>query len=174
MKILILNGSPRQGNTVAAIEALKTGIGTNHQVEVVDTYKLQVAPCKACDVCQCENDCIDQDDTHYIVDKMMDADMLVFCTPVYWCGISAQLKLIIDKCYSKHKLMHGKKTGCIAIGAEPASHPLYENIMAQFAHNEDYLSWEPVFKKYYSAWAANELAENQAVLDQLTALGQEL
>ena len=45
MKIVILNGIPRQGNTVSAINALKQGIKAEHEVEVIDTYKLKIGPC---------------------------------------------------------------------------------------------------------------------------------
>ena len=53
MKIVILNGSPRQGNTVTAINALKQGIKAEHEVEVIDTYKLKIGPCKGCGACGC-------------------------------------------------------------------------------------------------------------------------
>lgn len=174
MKILILNGSPRKGNTETAIQALMKGISSEHQVEVVDTYGLTVAPCKACLACGCEGDCIDQDDTNHIVNQAVEADMIIFASPVYWCGISGQLKLIIDKFYAKHHLMKNKKTGCIVIGAEPVSHPLYEAILKQFQYNEEYLEWESVFKKAYSAGDADELSKNVDALRELTKLGETL
>ena len=53
MKILVLNGSPRKGNTLTAINAFAKGVSDNHELEVVDTYKLKVAPCTGCGACQC-------------------------------------------------------------------------------------------------------------------------
>ena len=41
MKILVLNGSPRKGNTLTAINAFAKGVSDNHELEVVDTYKLR-------------------------------------------------------------------------------------------------------------------------------------
>ena len=46
MKILVLNGSPRKGNTLTAIDAFVEGVSNKHELEVVDTYKLNVSPCK--------------------------------------------------------------------------------------------------------------------------------
>ena len=48
MKILVLNGSPRKGNSVAAINAFVGGASKKHEVEVVDAYQLKVSPCMIC------------------------------------------------------------------------------------------------------------------------------
>ena len=56
MKILVLNGSPRKGNSVAAINAFVGGASKKHEVEVVDTYQLKVSPCMGCGGCQCYKD----------------------------------------------------------------------------------------------------------------------
>ena len=101
MKILVLNGSPRKGNTLTAINSFVKGVSCEHEVEVVDTYKLDVSPCTGCRACQCYKGCVAKDDSNMIVDKIVDADLLVFATPVYWWGITAQLKMVIDKCYCK-------------------------------------------------------------------------
>ena len=53
MKILVLNGSPRKGNTLTAINSFVKGVSCEHEVEVVDTYKLDVSPCTGCRACQC-------------------------------------------------------------------------------------------------------------------------
>ena len=51
MKILVLNGSPRKGNSVAAINAFVGGASKKHEVEVVDAYQLKVSPCMGCGAC---------------------------------------------------------------------------------------------------------------------------
>ncbi len=52
---------------------------------------------------------MDQDDTNVTIDTIAAADMILFATPVYWWGMSAQLKLIIDKCYCRGLQLKGKK-----------------------------------------------------------------
>ena len=108
MKILVLNGSPRKGNTLAAITAFTRGVSSKHELEVVDTYKLKVSPCKGCGACQCYKGCVAKDDSNMIVDKIVEADVVVFATPVYWWGITAQMKMVIDKCYCKGALLKNK------------------------------------------------------------------
>ena len=83
MKIAVVNGSPRKGNTAAAIEAVLSGIGSNHEIDIIDLNRLNISPCKGCGACQCYKGCVDKDDTNPTVDKVADADMIVFATPVY-------------------------------------------------------------------------------------------
>ena len=52
MKILVINGSARKGNTLTAIEAFAKGASGKHEVEVIAPDKLQIAPCKGCDACE--------------------------------------------------------------------------------------------------------------------------
>lgn len=47
MKIVILNGSARKGNTSAAIQAFRKGAEGKHEIEVIEPHKLHIAPCKA-------------------------------------------------------------------------------------------------------------------------------
>lgn len=72
MKILVLNGSPRKGNTLTAIATFAKGVSSKHELEVVDTYKLTVSPCTGCGACQCYKGCVAKDDSNMIVDKTDD------------------------------------------------------------------------------------------------------
>ena len=84
VKILVLNGSPRKGNSVTAINAFAEGAKAKNEVEIVDTYKLNVSPCMACGACECNKGCVAKDDSNMITDKAVNADMIVFVSPVYW------------------------------------------------------------------------------------------
>ena len=91
MKIVIINGSARKGNTLTAINAFIKGASEKNEIEIIEPDKLNIAPCKGCDVCQCSKGCVDKDDTNPTIDKIAAADMILFATPVYWWGMSAQL-----------------------------------------------------------------------------------
>ena len=90
MKIVIINGSARKGNTLAAINAFIKGASEKNKIEIIEPDKLNIAPCKGCGVCQCSKGCVDKDDTNSTIDKIAAADMILFATPVYWWGMSAQ------------------------------------------------------------------------------------
>lgn len=174
MKIAIINGSARKGNTLAAIEAFVKGAEGLNEIEIIQPEKLNIAPCKGCGVCQCHKGCVDQDDTNPTIDKIAAADMILFATPVYWWGMSAQLKLIIDKCYCRGLQLKGKKVGVITVGGSPVDSVQYELIDRQFQCMADYLSWNLLFQKSYYATARDELQNNAVAMEEMEKLGREV
>ena len=55
MKIVIISGSARKGNTLAAINAFIKGASEKNKIEIIEPDKLNIAPCKGCGVCQCSD-----------------------------------------------------------------------------------------------------------------------
>jgi multimeric flavodoxin WrbA len=174
MKIAIVNGSARKGNTLTAIQAFIEGVAENNEVEIIAPEKLNIAPCKGCGACQCVKGCVDQDDTNPTVDKIVSADVIIFATPVYWWGMTAQLKLVIDKCYCKGLNLKNKKVGVIVVGAAPVDSIQYELIDKQFQCIADYLSWDLLFRKSYSASDRTDLDQNTEAVAELKELGATL
>ena len=171
MKITVINGSARKGNTFAAVNAFVEGAKENNTIEIIEPDKLSIAACKGCGACQCYKGCIDKDDTNPTVDKVADADMIVFASPVYWWGMTGQMKLLIDKCYCKGAMLKGKKIGIIVTGGAAVDNMQYDLIKSQFECMAKYLSWEIVFFKKYSANGANELSQNEFVMEELKNIG---
>ena len=98
-KVLILSSSPRKGGnseTLAAAFA-KGARESGNQVETVSLREKQVGFCKGCLACLKLGHCVIKDDAVEIADKMHDADVLVFATPVYYYSVSGQLKTVLDR-----------------------------------------------------------------------------
>ena len=167
MKIVIINGSARKGNILTAINAFMKGAADRNAIEVIQPDKLHISPCKGCGVCQCHKGCVDNDDTNPTIDKIAAADMILFATPVYWWGMSAQLKQVIDKCYCRGMQLKGKKAGVIVAGGSPVDNIQYELIRKQFECMAGYLSWDMLFQKSYYATDRDELAKNTAAIEEL-------
>ena len=135
MNILILAGSPRKGgNTDLLVEAFVKGASQKHHVEVVSVHDYKVNPCMGCNACfkNESNSCVQKDDMSLIYEKMAVADMLVIASPVYFYGLSAQLKAVIDRFHNPIRdTFHIKKTALLLVGA--ASLPeLFDGILAQY------------------------------------------
>jgi multimeric flavodoxin WrbA len=178
MNILILNGSPRKnGNTAHALKALKSGLGPRHRSEWIDVAALKLRGCIACEGCRKNGgNCVLPDGGAEFMDKVAAADMVLFGSPVYWWGISAQLKLALDKFYSKGEEFHhaGKKIGIVSVGEAGADNPEYRLISEQFRCIADYLGWEVVIDEKISACAVDDLAKDRAKLDALTQIGRNI
>lgn len=172
MRIVIIDGSARKGNTLTAINTFIKGASEGNQIEVIHPEKLHIAPCKGCGACQCHKGCVDEDDTNETIDKIAAADMILFTTPVYWWGMTAQLKLIIDKCYCRGMQIKEKKVGLIVVGGAPVDNVQYELIWKQFECMAEYLSWNVLFHESYSAMGKDDIAKDEEILKKLEALGK--
>ncbi len=115
MKIVVLTGSPRRkGNTNRLAQQFMQGASdAGHDVYHFDCATADVHPCIACNRCGMDGPCIYDDDfSKELRPKLLDADVVVFCSPMYYFGFSSQLKRVIDRFYAiNYKLMDSGKKG---------------------------------------------------------------
>lgn len=99
MKIVILEGSPNKkgSSNLLASEFIRGAQEVGHSVKVVDAAKAVIHPCIGCLQCGYEGPCVQKDDVNQIRSIILEADMLAFVTPLYYYGMSAQLKTLIDR-----------------------------------------------------------------------------
>ncbi len=135
MNIIVLSGSPRKGgNTEQLIDAFVSGASKLHNVEVISINDYRVSPCIGCNSCFKREDksCFQNDDMTSIYSKLMKADMLVIASPVYFYGISAQLKAVIDRCHNPIRDTFSiKQTALILVGAATLPE-LFDSIITQY------------------------------------------
>jgi len=99
MKILGLSCSPRkQGNTMLLLkEALEGAKQEGAEVELYSVAGKNIKPCDGCRVCDKTGRCHIKDDMESLYDKLLEADGIIFGTPVYFYSMTAQAKAIIDR-----------------------------------------------------------------------------
>lgn len=102
-KVLILLGSPRKnGNSCALSDGFAQGArDAGHQVETVFLGEKKIGHCIACDACRQTGKCAIRDDMAELLQKMIDADVIVLASPVYFYSINGQLKDVIDRSYAR-------------------------------------------------------------------------
>ena len=101
-KVLIISSSPRKGGnseTLAAAFA-KGAQEAGHQVETVYLREKQVSFCKGCLACQNLGHCVIGDDALEITEKMKNAEVIAFATPIYYYEMSGQMKTLLDRANS--------------------------------------------------------------------------
>ena len=102
-RITILVGSMRRGgNTDLLAKSFARGASENNEVEIVSVADYTVLPCIGCNTCfsRDANACFQKDDMPAIYEKLRMTDVLVIASPVYFYGISAQLKAVIDRLHT--------------------------------------------------------------------------
>lgn len=101
--IVVITGSPRKnGNSFAMTDAfIKAAEAKGHTVTRFDAALKKVGGCHACETCfRTGKACSFDDDFNTIAPAILEADAVVFTTPVYWYSIPAQIKGVIDRLFS--------------------------------------------------------------------------
>ncbi|UCG48976.1 MAG: flavodoxin family protein [Phycisphaerales bacterium] len=99
LKVLGISTSPRaNGNSDRLLrQALAGAEAAGAQVEYVRLSDFKIGPCTECDGCYATGICVLRDDYERILSKMLDADRLIFATPVFFMSVCAQAKILIDR-----------------------------------------------------------------------------
>jgi len=127
LKVLGIMGSPRlKGNTDLLLEeALKGAQSRQAEVEKLIVDKMKIAPCKEYYGCLRDGNCVIRDDMDTVYPRLLEADGIIVASPMFFYGISAQLKALIDRCQAlwarryvlKNLPESNKKGAFIGVGA---------------------------------------------------------
>ena len=145
MKIVVLTGSPRRnGNTNhLAGQFIKGAEEAGHKVYRFDCAQHRVSPCIACNRCGMNGTCIFNDDFEELHPHLVDADMVVFATPMYYFGFSSQLKTVIDRFYALNGQIKGASKQAAFLMAYANTDPKETEPMTSHYHTLlRYLGWK--------------------------------
>ena len=120
-KVLILSGSPRKGGNsdILCDEFLKGAVDAGNEVEKIFVAEKNIAMCTGCYFCaKHEGRCAFNVDMGDILQKIIDCDVLVLSSPVYFYSISAQLKAVIDRTVARWTEIANKDLFYIVTAAE--------------------------------------------------------
>lgn len=164
MKILVLTGSPRKnGNSNTLVDNfIKGAEEKGHNVVRFDSAFKNVHSCTACDHCGMDGDCVFKDDFEFVKENIVDADMVVFATPMYYFGISAQLKAVIDRFYSINGKIHTPKKSALIMTYADTREAEAEPIKKHYEVLLNYLGWTSVGEIIASGvWLAGSIKQTK-------------
>ena len=98
--ILIISTSLRKDSNseVLADEFAKGANEAGNAVESINLTDKNIGFCRGCLACQKTHKCVIRDDMIELAEKAKNADVLVFATPIYYYGMSGQMKTLLDRC----------------------------------------------------------------------------
>lgn len=100
ISVLAFAGSPRRhGNSETLLDYLLEGLAADEEV-VTEKFALSaidVKPCRGCNSCEKEGECVIKDDFQMLIGKIEYADIIVLSAPVYCLGLCSQAKALIDR-----------------------------------------------------------------------------
>ena len=111
-KIVVITGSPHKNGTTAfmADNFIEETKSKGHEVYCFEAAFEDINPCTGCYYCKSNNgQCLFADSMEYLKPKLKEADVVVFVTPLYYFGMSAQLKGVVDRFYASNNFFSGTK-----------------------------------------------------------------
>ena len=175
--IVILVGSKRiNGNTAQLAQSFAEGAAKNNNVETVSVADYNVNACIGCNSCfVCEgNRCFQNDDMVQIYEKLRNADIVVIASPVYFYGISAQLKAIVDRLHTPMRnTFHIKKLGLLLVGAALLPN-LFDPILMQYQMVLDFFKLESIGNVLVHGVKDIGDIENSSALKEAYELGAQI
>ena len=143
MHILILNGSPRpKGNTRQMIAAFCEGLtAAGHTFDALDICRMNIHGCLACEYCHGRGGgrCVQQDDMREVYRLLGGADMLVIASPIYYHGLTGQLKCAIDRFYAALYPKRPMRLSKVAMLLVSGDADMYDG--ALFSYRGDFLEY---------------------------------
>lgn len=177
MKVLALIGSPRKGsNTDILVDQILEGCKEKgFIIEKLYLYDFSISACTDCRLCKSENyECAIKDDMQEIYPGMVEADVLIFGTPVYWYGPTGKMKLLIDRMrpFIASKKMQGKRGVLVAPSEEGPK--ACKALLEMFRMSFEYLGMEFVDSILSTAYERAEVSGNKEDLEKAYELGVSL
>lgn len=168
-KVLVLSGSPRKnGNSEILCEQFINGANeVGHSIEKISLYNQKINYCIACDGCRKNKGiCVHNDDMAKILEKMIEADVIVMATPVYFYTMDAQMKTLIDRTVARYTEIKNKDF-YIIVTAAVESKSLVERTIDGFRGFIDCLSGAKEKGVIYGtgAWAKGEIQGSKSMKD---------
>ena len=176
-KVLILSSSPRRGgNSDTLCNRFMAGAQEKgHNVEKITLADKNIGYCTGCGVCSMYGKpCPQKDDAAGIIEKMIQADVIVLATPVYFYTMCAQMKTLIDRCCARYTEITNKNFYFIVTAAEPST-PAMERTIDGFRGFLDCLEGAREKGIIYGTgvWKVGEI-EGKPVLKEAYEIGEKI
>lgn len=145
MKVLVITGSAHKHGTTAMLAEnfIKGAAEAGHDIFRFDAAFQTIHPCIACERCHnTDSGCIFQDDMQELNPKLLDADAVVFISPIYYYAMNAQIKTVIDRFYANDAALHKNKKAVLMVTMADDTMESAEGAIASFKGMVNFLEWE--------------------------------
>ena len=178
MKIVVINSSPhseeQSTSRYLAKKFVDGATSAGHEVFVFDAANEKTNPCRGCDQCGMDGACIFDDAIETkLMPQMLKADLLVLVTPLYYFGMSAQLKTVVDRFYSRTSKLSGKKSMIIATAWNTADWTM-EALKRHYETLVRYMSWQDVGQVWATGCGSRPMVERSEFGDMAYKIGAAL
>ena len=164
MKILVITGSAHKQGTTAylADKFVQGATEAGHEIYRFDAAFKNVHPCIACDKCHRTGVCTFQDDMNELNPRLIEADAVVFVSPIYYSDITAQIKAVIDRFYANDEKLHGGKKTALILAMADETMESADGALMSYKGMTKFLGWKIAGSVIaLNCWAPDVLKETE-------------
>jgi len=178
MKIVVITGTAHSDSVSTskylAQEFIRGAEEAGHSVFRFDAASEKINGCVGCGSCGMSGPCVQRDSIETkLMPQMLEADMLVLCTPLYYYGMSAQLKTCIDRFYSHTSELHGKRSLLLATAWNSAG-ITFNALSSHYTTLVRYMNWHDVGQVLGYGCGSRSAVEGSEVARQAYEIGRAL
>jgi multimeric flavodoxin WrbA len=177
MKITVITGSPRKKGTSALLadKFIEGAKEAGNDVFRFDAAFEEIKPCMACDYCASHNgQCVRKDAMNTWYEKLIEADMIVFVTPLYYYGMSTQLKAVIDRFHANNAKLAGNKKSMMLATSYGANDWTMEALEKNYESILRFMNWNDAGKLFATGCPVREVIEQTNFPNQAYELGKSI
>lgn len=175
--VLIISASPRKGgNSDMLCDRFALGAKeAGNNVEKIFLPSKNIGYCRGCGVCNTTHKCVQSDDMAEILDKMVNADVIVLATPVYFYSLDAQMKTLIDRTVPRYTEIRNKDFYFIMTAADTDKDSMKRTLETFRGFTEDCLDGANEAGIIYGvgAWQIGEIKDTPAY-DEAYEMGKQV
>ena len=145
MNITVITGSAHRSGTSALLadKFIEGAKEAGHEVFRFDAAFKNIHGCIGCDTCNKKgNGCVYKDDMEELNPHILEADVIVFASPIYYYNINAQVKSVMDRFYANNSALQGNKKTTLLITMADDTLKSAEGSEAFFKNYAEYMQWE--------------------------------
>lgn len=176
MKIVVITGSPHKAGTSALLadKFIEGATSAGHEVFRFNSAFEDIHPCQGCDHCGMNGPCIQNDAIEQtLMPKLIGADLIVLITPLYYYGMSAQIKTVVDRFYSRTGSLHRKKSILMATAYNSADWTM-EALVHHYETLVRYMEWQDIGKVLAISCGSRPIIERTEFPNQAYQIGYNL
>lgn len=145
MKVLVITGSAHKNGTTAILTEnfINGATEAGHDVSRFDAAFKKIHPCIACEKCHKTNTgCAFKDDMEELNPQLLEADAIIFVSPIYYYAMNAQIKAVIDRFYANDAALHRNKKTALMLTMEDDTLESANGAITSFKGMAKFLQWD--------------------------------
>jgi len=177
MKVTVITGSPHKKGTSALLadKFIEGAKEAGHEVLRFDAAFEDVKPCLACEYCSShDGECVRKDAMNTWYEKIIDSNMVVFVTPIYYYTMSAQIKAVIDRFHGNNAKLSGNKKAMILATSYGTDDWTMEGLEKTYESILRFMNWEDAGKLFATGCPVREMIEQSNFPTQAYELGKSI